>query len=146
MSSRAGLARTRLLGSAPSAYLSVRPGAVVLRLRIALEVLGSQVIRRNKTIVLFQGHGDFPSAFIELKEGDDGVLHELCADGPTDEVGKLVPAQPYVLPNLDQTELVLFALRLHGENVMGSPPVDTDIDLISFDLADVRNGGSEMAL
>jgi len=121
-------------------------GAIVLRLRIAPQVLGREIIRWNKAIVLLQRHGNFPGMFIKLEEGDHGVLHKQRADRPTDEVGKLVPAQPYVLPNLHQAELVLFGFRLHGQNIMSPSPVDTHVDLIGFYLADLRNGRSEMAL
>ena len=96
--------------------------------------------------MLLHGHGDITRLLIKLKERDDRILHKLCADGPTNEIRKLVPTQPYVLPNLHETELVLFALRLHGQNIMSPSSVDTHVDLVRFHLADVRNSRSEMAL
>src|ERR1035437_9590129 len=83
-----------------------------------------------------------------FKKGDGVVREELRRDGTCDAVP--VPlfslAESYVLNGLDRSEYIRTALRLNGHDVLRSPAIEPDIDLVDFDLPVVGNFRAEVVL
>ncbi len=92
------------------------------------------------------GDGDSAFALLKLEQSDQVVAHELCADRTTDQGTKLGGAERDILFDLHDAQLIPATLRLDGKYVVGSSPVDSNVNLISFDLSDSWDAGPEMAL
>jgi hypothetical protein len=71
-----------------------------------------------------------------VEQGDHAVFHELRGDGPAPHAGKLLLDEPDILRRLHNADLVLADFRLHGDDVMAPVRVQTDLQLVDFDLAD----------
>ena len=101
----------------------------------------------NKTRVLILG-GGFGGLYaaLEFEKRNDSFLHELGSDGSANQERKLGRTDGEVLVDLHDAEFVLAAFGLNGKNVVCSFLVHSNVKLVGFNLAHVRNGGAKVAL
>ena len=85
-------------------------------------------------------------SLFELEENNDSVGNKLRSDGPANKVGKLMLTSTQILFNLDDAHSVGPALGLNWEYIMRPLLVQSDINLIDFNLSHVRDGGAKMVL
>ncbi len=57
----------------------------LLALPIDLEVILCNFLARNESVMLFCRDGDALLSFLQLKEGNKIILHELCSDRSTNQ-------------------------------------------------------------
>lgn len=82
----------------------------------------------------------------ELEKRDHVVGHELRSNRTAHEGGILLRTECHVLHDLHDANLVITSLRLNGDDVVGTTLVNSDIQLVSLDLADSLDGGAEVVL
>ena len=88
----------------------------------------------HKPIVRFGQQFDLPRRFLKLKKCNAPTWGELCPYGTTDKIGEMLLTQREVLLDLRNAEEILPAFRLYREDIVGTPIVNSDVDLISLNL------------
>ena len=89
---------------------------------------------------------DAPFGAFEFEQSDGSVVNELRAYGFCDEIRESGVAHRVVLFNLDDIEKIAAALSLNGYCIMRPFPVNANVYLIGFYLANSRDRRSEVVL
>jgi hypothetical protein len=82
----------------------------------------------------------------ELEQCDYVVCHELRGDWTTRQRGELLTAARDVLQRLNRSKFIRAALRLNGHDELLAVPIDSNIDLVDFNLTHFFDCGAKMTL
>ena len=97
-------------------------------------------------VVALGTYADAVSGICELHQRYDIVLEELCSDRSANKIGKLLPAQSYVLFDLNHTHAVPSTFGLNWKDEVCTTFIQSDIDFVDFNLPDAFYCGSEVIL
>ncbi len=92
------------------------------------------------------GNFNVIAAHGKLEQGDNVICHELSGDRTTRQTRKLLTATSDILCCLNRSESIVPALCLNRDDKLLAVSVDPNVDFINFNLPDVRDGSSKMAL
>ncbi len=107
---------------------------------------GIEALTRNKLVVSLFHNFDLTSLKSQLKQSNDILSHELGCYCAATDTGKILFDKSYILRCLHNTNLILATLGLNGNNVVTASFIDTNVELIDFDLANVLHCSAKMVL
>ncbi len=82
----------------------------------------------------------------QLEQSHHTILHELGGDGAALNTWKLLLDEAYILSSLNDADLISTAFSLHGNRVMATMPIESNVKLVYFNLTDIFYSGTKMIL
>ncbi len=82
----------------------------------------------------------------KLKQRDDLIVHKLCCNCSGAQTREFLFDEAHVLAYLNNPDLIFSAFGLNWNDIVASSPIDPNVKLVYFNLADALDSGAEMIL